>query len=55
MAGAAGVPGVFTEQILKSVASYHERPVVFALSNPTTYAECTAEEAYIHTQVGQLL
>jgi len=49
--GAAGVAGVFGEKLLSTVASYHDRPVVFALSNPTSYAECTAEEAYKYTEV----
>ena len=44
--GAAGVPGVFTQEVVEAVASYHSRPVVFALSNPTSKAECTAEQAY---------
>lgn len=44
--GATGAPGTFTEEALSKVASHHERPVVLALSNPTSRAECTAEDAY---------
>ncbi len=44
--GATGSPKTFTEEMLNAMAAVNEAPVIFALSNPTTRAECTAEEAY---------
>ncbi|KFM76723.1 NADP-dependent malic enzyme, partial [Stegodyphus mimosarum] len=47
--GASAQPSVFTEKVLRSMLSTCDRPIVFALSNPTDKAECTAEEAYTYT------
>lgn len=44
--GATGRPGTFTQEIIENICSYHESPALFALSNPTANAECTAEQAY---------
>lgn len=44
--GLSGISGIFTERVLAAMAACNERPIVFAMSNPTSQAECTAEAAY---------
>lgn len=47
--GVAAQPGAFNAEVLHEMAEINERPIVFALSNPTSRAECNAETAYRET------
>ena len=47
--GVSGQPRTFTREVIQLMGKYNERPIIFALSNPTSKSECTAEEAYTYT------
>ncbi|KAK9099025.1 hypothetical protein Syun_026070 [Stephania yunnanensis] len=44
--GSSGVGKTFTKEVIQSMASFKKKPIILALSNPTSRSECTPEEAY---------
>lgn len=46
--GCATAPGAFTGEVLRDMAKLNKTPLIFALSNPTSKAECTAKQALVY-------
>ena len=44
LVGVSAQPGLFTEEIVRSMASYTDRPMIFPMSNPTSRAEAVPED-----------
>jgi malate dehydrogenase (oxaloacetate-decarboxylating) len=47
--GVSGVAGIFNQEIVARMARYVDRPIIMPLSNPTTHAEVTPENALAWT------
>ena len=48
--GVSTQPGSFTKEAIERMAAINERPIIFPLSNPTSKAECTFEEAMRYSE-----
>ena len=48
--GVSAQPKAFDKEVIEAMTELNDRPIIFALSNPTSKAECTAQEAYTFSQ-----
>lgn len=44
--GVSATPNAFDQEVCELMTQFNEQPIIAALSNPTSKAECTAEQAY---------
>ncbi len=44
--GVSAQAKAFSQEVIELMSELNERPIIYALSNPTSKAECTAHEAY---------
>jgi len=46
LVGVSTMPKAFGQAVIEEMSRLNQRPMIFALSNPTSKSECSAEEAY---------